>query len=335
VKINRAWGAALAALVVWGSAVGHAMAAAPSEGASGASARAATVSVASVALPAGVVKPGFFDAHGIQVLKWQRGVGGLNVWQVEHNGMQTVFYSTPDNKTLISGVLWDAATGAVQSDAYITAEMTSPQNIARINGAGAIAEAVDAEQSGAQLGTQAAGGSAAAQVALAGTGRLGAVTESIGGVASLTGIKEGRAPVSKTIYIVFDPRCPHCRSVYDQSREFIAHGGSIKWLPTTVLGNPGDGLNRVAAILQAPDPVKALNLVEHSAVLGQYDVKPATIKAVAANEAYFWAAFDRNPGAGTPGVPVAFFQDHTGAPQMVGNVDDPDLLKRIFGEMGK
>ncbi|WP_240702151.1 thioredoxin domain-containing protein [Trinickia terrae] len=274
-------------------------------------------------LPAGVVKPAFFDVHGIRVLNWQRGAGGLNVWQVDRNGMKTVFYSTPDNKTLISGVLWDAATGAVQSDAYITPAMTAPQNVARINGEAGVMQAVDARSA-----SQAAAPAQAQD-------QTGAVAQSITGVAALTGVREGRANASKTIYIMFDPRCPHCRSVYDQSRDFVAHGGSIKWLPVTVLGNPPDGLNRVAAIVQAKDPVAAMNVIEHAAMIGQQDVKPSTVSAVSANEEYFWAAFNRNPGAGTPGVPVAFFQDRNGAPQMVSDIDDPALLKRIFEEVGK
>jgi hypothetical protein len=284
---------------------------------------AAPEAAKAIALPAGVVKPGFFDAHGIRVLNWQRGVGGLNVWQVERNGMQTVLYSTQDNKTLISGVLWDAATGGVQSDAYITPAMTSPENVARINGASAV--------------MQAAGdvGAPAAQAALPRSASQQGEAQSIAGVASLAGIKEGRASVGKTIYIMFDPRCPHCRNVFDQSRDFVAHGGTIKWLPVTVLGNQADGLNRVAAILQAKDPALAMKVVEHSAMVGQQQVSPSTVSAVSANEAYFWAAFTRNPGAGTPAVPVAFFQDRSGAPQMVSDLDDPALLKRIFEEVSK
>jgi thiol:disulfide interchange protein DsbG len=278
-----------------------------------------------IALPVGVVEPAFFGAHGIRVLNWQRGVGGLNVWQVDRNGMQTVFYSTPDNKTLISGVLWDAATGAVQSDAYITTAMAAPENVARINGAAGVIEAVNAQpavQTPAQSTVQA-------------PAAAGEVTQSISGVAALTGVKEGRGSAAKTIYIMFDPRCPHCRNVYENSRDFVQHGGTIKWLPVTVLGDSADGLNRVAAIIQAKDPLSAMNVVEHSAMIGPQNVLPSTVSAVGANEAYFWAAYNRNPGAGTPGVPVAFFQDRNGAPQMVSDIDDPALLKRIFEEMGK
>ncbi|MCA8197359.1 DsbC family protein [Burkholderia vietnamiensis] len=281
-----------------------------------------------VQVPPGVVKPAFFESHGIHVVGYQKGVGGLNVWQVERNGMQTVFYTTPDNKALISGVLWDAATGAVQSDAYITTAMTSPANVARIKGEASVTQAVADAASGVQVAERS--GSQAPEKA-----SPGGVSESISGVAALTGIKEGRGSAARTIYIMFDPRCPHCRNVYDQSRDFVRRGGSIKWLPVTVLGNAPDGLNRVAAILQSKDPVQAMNVIEHSAVVPQADVKPTTVNTVSANEAYFWAAYTRNPSAGQPGVPVAFFQDRNGAPQMVSDIDDPALLKRIFGEMGK
>ena len=276
----------------------------------------AAAPAAEAPLPAGVVKPAFFDAHNIKVLTYIKGVGGLNVWQVERNGMQTVFYTTPDNKTLISGVLWDAASGEVQSDAYITAAMTTPENVARINGT---APAVDATP-------------VAAAKPVATPGRVSAP---ISGVAALTGIKEGKGSDANTLYIVFDPRCPHCKNVFDQSRDFVRKGGSIKWIPTTVLGDPQDGLNRVATILQSRDPVAALNVVEHSTMLGRVDVKPETIKAIADNEAYFWLAFQRNPSAGQPSVPVAFFQTRDGAPQMVSDLDDPVLLQRVFKDMSK
>jgi thiol:disulfide interchange protein DsbG len=276
---------------------------------------------ASAKVPAGVVTPAFFAAHGIKVMAYQKGPGGLNVWQVEHNGMQTVFYSTSDNRALISGVLWDASSGTVESDAFITPAMLTPDNIERINGTSVT--------SGAAIATTFTPAPPVAAVNAA----PGGLAVPISGVEALKGIREGRASPAKTVYIVFDPRCPHCRNVYDQSRDFIAHGGSIKWIPVTVLGNPPDGLNHVAAILQARDPVNALKVVEHSAMIGQFDVKPETVRAVGENEAYFWAAYDRNPGAGTPGVPVAFFQAKDGSPQMVGNVDDPALLQRIFGDM--
>jgi len=259
-------------------------------------------------LPPGVVRPAYFDAKGIKVLAYVKGVGGLNVWQVERKGIKTVFYSTPDNKVLVSGVLWDASTGDNQSDAYITDAMTAPANVAKI----------EATPASANVGVA-----------------PGGISSQIADVEKLQGVKEGNGSPRKTIYIMYDPRCPHCKNVYDASRDFVRRGGSIKWLPTTVLGDPQDGMNRIALVLQSKDPVAAMGVVERGGQLGRTEVKPETFSVVARNEAYFWGAFHGNPSAGTPSVPVAFFQTKDGAPQMVSDLDDPQLLKRLFEDMSK
>lgn len=247
-------------------------------------------------LPAGVTKPQFFDRQGINVLSYQKGPGGLNVWKVERNGKRALFYTTSDNKVLISGVIWDASSGQNLSDNFITPDLQS-------------------ESTAAQFSPD-------------------KTPEAIKGIDMLTGIREGSGSMDKTLYIMFDPRCHHCHAAYKKTRQFVANGGTIKWIPVTVLGQPEDGARKVAGILQSSNPAKAFA----AAMAGAPAVETPnakTAQAIKENEAYFWAAFERNPTAGNAGVPVAFFVTKQGIPQMIGGVDDDLLLNQIFSDIKK
>lgn len=253
-------------------------------------------------------KPAFFERQGIKVLAELPGVGGLHVWQVERNGLKTVLYTTPDNKVLLSGVLWDATSGKNLSDAYITPEMV-----------------------------QSAPSAPTAQAAAEPTPRAksSGPSEALKAISALTGIKEGNAAVDKTLYIIFDPRCPHCHAAYMKTRKYVANGGSIKWLPSTVLGNGGDGAKLIADILQSKDPRMAMATVMGKTSGGTSTPSPQTMHAIGENEAYFWASFDQNKGAGVAGVPVAYFETQDGSPQMVAGIDDDALLQRILTDIKK
>lgn len=251
-------------------------------------------------LPPGVKKPAFFDKEGISVLSYQKGPSGLHVWKVERQGVRTVLYTTADNKTLISGVMWDAATGTNLSDGFITPDVAAPQ------------AQVDASQFSPDK-----------------------VPDAIKGISTLVGVKEGRGTLDKTLYIIFDPRCPHCHDVYAKTRQFVAKGGTIKWIPVTVLGRSPDGVQEVAGILQSTSPERALASTMAGKPVVITNPSAQTIKTISENEAYFWAAFDRNKAAGTPGVPVAFFVTNQGVPQMVGGIDDDILLNQIFTDIKK
>ena len=255
-----------------------------------------------VAVPSGVVKPAFFETQGITVLSFEKGPSGLNIWKVEHNGVKTVFYTTSDNKTLISGVMWDTKTGANLSDKFITPDILSAVQAP---------PAVDPNQYSP-----------------------GKVPDAIRGVDALTGIREGKGGIDKTLYVMFDPRCPHCQAVHKKTRQFVASGGTIKWIPVTVLGRPDEGARLVADILQSSDQLQALVAVMGGRRQGaQPDAK--TPKIIAENEAYFWSAFDLNKAAGNAGVPVAFFMSQKGLPQMIGGIDDDILLQQILTDMKK
>lgn len=271
-----------------------------------------------VALPAGVVKPAFFDKQGIKVLAHQKGAGGLNVWTVERGPTKTVLYTTPDNKVLLSGVLWDASSGVNLSDTFISDDMrVAPGDRPALASPAPVAQEPSFVAKVAQVFSPSK------------------ISAPIKGVATLKGIKEGRAPDDKTLYIFFDPRCPYCASVYRKTRDYVKKGGTIKWVPVVILGDRVNGSSLIADTLQASNPPAVLGSVMGSRGSGSTKPNAATTKALEENEAYFFAAFDANKGAGPAGVPVAFFETKDGAPQMVSGIDDDVLLNRILMDIKK
>lgn len=243
-----------------------------------------------LSVQAQTVKPEFFEKAGIKVVSSQVGPSGLTVWRVEKAGTQTVFYTTSDGKTLMSGVLWDAKTGANLSDAFIP----------------------DAAAKKSQSG----------------------IPDAIRDIDTLVGFKEGKGPAARTLFIMFDPRCPHCHNVFKKTRAFVSSGGTIKWIPLTILGRKEEGAKLVADILQSGSSQKVFaEIMSGSRRIGSTSPNQGTLKAIVENEAYFFSAFDAHPDAGTAGVPVAFFMQRDGRPQMVAGIDDDALLSQIMKDM--
>ncbi|MDK2123861.1 DsbC family protein [Parachitinimonas caeni] len=217
------------------------------------------------------------------------GLGGLIAYRVEKEGKEVVLYGTADRKVLISGVIWNAETGENLSDRF------APKP-ARPN-----------ESNNANAST--------------------AIPPQMRELAKLSGVQEGVADPARTVYIVFDPRCPHCHTLYRNTRSYVAAGHSIKWLPATVLGDGGEPL--AAAILQGQAPRQILDAVMTGASRPTMTPSPSTSNALAANRDFFFSAFR---GVGNPGVPTAFYLDRkTGRPRMMPGASDPASLQEIFG----
>lgn len=79
-----------------------------------------------------------------------------------------------------------------------------------------------------------------------------------------TGFTVGALMAANTVYVFFDSTCPHCAELWKSSQPLL---GRLKmvWMPIGLL-RPQSG-PQGAAILSAPDPVKAMN--EHEASLLQ------------------------------------------------------------------
>ena len=235
------------------------------------------------------------------------GVGGLTAWTVEKNGQRVVLYSTSDSQAIFSGIVWDSATGRNVSDSV------HPVASAALT-AGMAAHAAE----GALLGPYS-----------------GPIPESIKTIDSLVGIKEGQGGPGETLYVIWDPRCPYCRRAYQNTREYVKHGFTIKWIPTAALPDPDQGTALAATILQAP-PSQQANLLAR--VLGQHESlsavpTEATRAALARNLQFFFAAFQNN-GIERAGVPAAFFLDRrTGQPRMMTGISEMPVIEAVFGRL--
>lgn len=253
------------------------------------------------------VAPPAFAVKGFRVLGHQLDQHGqLNVWTVQHTltGTKTILYSTLDNSVFFTGALWDGATGANVSDPFYGPIM---QAEAPVDGAAATTTPTP-------------------------SGAPPAIPESIQRLAQLKGVKEGDAPLYRTLFVFFDPRCPYCKQFYDISRDRQElRGRSIVWLPTTVLGDRARGSAQIAEIMQSPNPVEALKIAFSGFSSTNVQPSPTTLEAIKENERIFFTAFQGNPNAGSAGVPVAFFVDRAGNPQMVPN--PINVFSKIMAEM--
>ena len=68
-----------------------------------------------------------------------------------------------------------------------------------------------------------------------------------------------------TVYVLFDPQCPHCGHLWAASQPLA---GKVKfiWVPVAILN--GNSAPQGAALLSAPNPVEAMNLHEAALLAG-------------------------------------------------------------------
>ncbi|MDD4887729.1 MAG: thioredoxin fold domain-containing protein [Thiomonas sp.] len=79
-------------------------------------------------------------------------------------------------------------------------------------------------------------------------------------IAKATFIAEGSG--KRALYIFFDPNCPFCHALYKKLRAFVGKDGvQFRWIPLGML--TASSLPKAAAILQAPDPLKAFHKNEN------------------------------------------------------------------------
>ena len=281
----------------------------------GAMAQTAAPDRAASAAPAQAPTPPIaFTAKGFRVLAHRLDPRGqLNVWTVQHTatGTKTILYSTLDNSVFFTGALWDGATGANVSDPFYAPIMQAEAPVEGVVAAAAVA---------------------AAPAAPTASGTPPAIPESIQRLAQLKGVKEGDAPLYRTLFVFFDPRCPYCKQLYDISRDRQElRGRSIVWLPTAILGDRPRASAQIAEIMQSTNPVEALKIAFTGFSSSNVQPSSATLEAIKENEKVFFTAFQANPGAGSAGVPVAFFVDRAGNPQMVPN--PINVFSKIMAEM--
>ncbi|HGF3969398.1 TPA: hypothetical protein ACF6VC_003361 [Yersinia enterocolitica] len=249
----------------------------------------------------------------------------ITQWLIKNNGRDVTLFTTNSGDTIFSGTVWDAKSGAMISASEMktaNTESTAPAS--------------------APVGSQAVfapDGSIVTQempYAMQGS-YTGAIPDVMKTLDGLAGFKEGSGSIADTVYIFIDPRCPHCHNAFARSREYVANGFSIKWIPTVALGPANeyipDGIPIAAAIIQRQDySVFAQNMtknVNNITVEATEDTK----KQLDANFSFLMDAFKARPEIKRAGVPAAFLIDHrTGRPKLVMGISESEVLVDVFGK---
>jgi thiol:disulfide interchange protein DsbG len=84
--------------------------------------------------------------------------------------------------------------------------------------------------------------------------------------AGAKGFAAGAMMSAHTVYVLFDPQCPHCSHLWEAS---LPLQGKVKfiWAPVAIIG--AKSLPQGAALMQAANPVEAMTVHEKSLLAGQ------------------------------------------------------------------
>jgi len=146
-----------------------------------------------------------------------------------------------------------------------------------------------------------------------------------------TWIAEGKGP--HVVYIFFDPNCPYCHQLYDDTRSWVKAGKvQLRWIPVGTLTATSAG--KAAALLDAKDRLAAFhrneNRFDPSGGLGGIGESlggtPKTEQALRVNEALLART---RFGA----VPTMLFRADTGAPVLVQGAPPADKLAALLGHV--
>ena len=147
-------------------------------------------------------------------------------------------------------------------------------------------------------------------------------------LAGATTIRQGDG--SHSLYVFFDPNCPYCHHLYLELQPLVAGGGlQVHWVVLGML--TASSLPKAAAILQAPDRLKAFETNEHDydfAANGQpgggiepaRTIEPATRRLLQRN-------LDIYRGQRLFGVPVMAWKTRGGQARMFIGVPSRSQLR--------
>ena len=168
----------------------------------------------------------------------------------------------------------------------------------------------------------------------------GEVPELINILDQMGGFKEDPdvAPAD-TVYVVYDPRCPYCESLYNKldATDLESKEITIKWLPTVALGADGieDPAVSVAAYgLAAKDKADFASTFKADSAPDGYQPDTDSLMRLDENLAFLHEASNQTFGEDhAKSVPAVFFVDKTtGRPQMMYGATDDGVFKSIFGD---
>lgn len=140
-------------------------------------------------------------------------------------------------------------------------------------------------------------------------------------------VKEGKGP--KIIYIFFDPNCPYCHRLYENTRAWVKQGkAQLRWIPVGILTATSSG--KAAAILGAKDPLKAFyyneNHYKHGGGIEEDLPSQKTSKALKANA-------DLLARTHVGAVPAMLFRTKDGKPFIIEGAPPKDKLPTILAHV--
>lgn len=255
--------------------------------------------------------------------------GGLTAWSIgTKSGKVAVFYTTPDEKVMIKGDLWNTADRKNISDSINlkSLEYASPDFKKRV------LSSIKKPQTKPQTMPQQQYTEKHYSAEIVGTFN-GPTPKIISILDESAGYKEGKGSATDTLYIYYDPRCKWCHEAFYKTRPHIAKGFSIKWLPTLALGQSDSGYAMAASILQNPTKDTLENVFKRNT---KYQVQATDksrqqIDLNLENLLALVASFDGD-GARVS-VPTGFYLNKkTGKVKKVEGLSEDIFLDQVFGK---
>lgn len=122
------------------------------------------------------------------------------------------------------------------------------------------------------------------------------------------GFTVGAMMAANTVYVLFDPQCPHCAALWESSQPLLRQARFV-WLPVALLN--AKSLPQGAAILGAANPAEAMSAHEKSLLANQGGISasasvPAEVEAAIKHNT---ALLDR---LGAESVPYVVTRDPQG-----------------------
>jgi thiol:disulfide interchange protein DsbG len=90
------------------------------------------------------------------------------------------------------------------------------------------------------------------------------------------GFPVGQAMRAQAIYVFFDPQCPHCAALWNETKPLLTRARFV-WVPVALMGPKS--LGQGGAILAAPNPAAAMEENEASVLAQQGGISAPGISA--------------------------------------------------------
>jgi thiol:disulfide interchange protein DsbG len=90
--------------------------------------------------------------------------------------------------------------------------------------------------------------------------------------AEAAGFTQGSAISARTVYVFFDPQCPHCAALWNAAKPLRSQAKFV-WIPVALMNKTSEAQG--AALLAAKDPVSAMDEHEASMSAGKGGIAAA------------------------------------------------------------